>query len=508
MRILIATLAACILHTQGRLATNHAEIDVGGTGTAFRHIWKEAVGSSHAKLGERDDWRAQLKVAVDKIGFKGIRFHGIFDDEMGVVTGTWQHPVYNFSQTDTLIDFLVSLNLKPIMELSFMPSVLANCKPNVNCTTQFAYNLIKMPPFEEKWYLWHDLVKAFVTHITARYGAEEIRAWRFEVWNEMWGIDFPAQYMPLYNASAVAVRSVDAAYRVGGPTTMELLDIPAFYNMSQEYGGADYVTTHCYPIDQCPGNPDRDCFADGIAAARRSFPRTTPMYITEYSSGWKDPAFRLSTYFAASFVAYSIPAVLHDLDVFSWWAFSDVFMEDGMPTKEWEGESMGLQTLYGVAKPSFRTHEFFKDVGSHYLNVAQDVGPKDSGVKLFATTEGGGDGGGGGLRIVATFFDSPQLLSFANQTINTTVVTVTLKNSGLEDGNTATLRMINSTCANTYQAWQDIGSPGNPTPTQLDHLHQKSEPCSESLALRRSGDTVSFEMALESFATALITFDD
>ena len=39
---------------------------------------------------------------------------------------------------------------------------------------------------------------------------------------ELWGMPFPSAYMQLYNASALAVKSVDPSYKVGGPATAQL----------------------------------------------------------------------------------------------------------------------------------------------------------------------------------------------------------------------------------------------------------------------------------------------
>jgi hypothetical protein len=42
-----------------------------------------------------------------------------------------------------------------------------------------------------------------------RYGLGEVASWRFEVWNEMWGIPYgpdDGEYLPLYNASAFALK--------------------------------------------------------------------------------------------------------------------------------------------------------------------------------------------------------------------------------------------------------------------------------------------------------------
>jgi hypothetical protein len=55
----------------------------------------------------------------------GVRFHGMFGDDMEpVVTAPG---VYNFTQIDSTWDFLHGNQIQPVVALSFMPTVLANC---------------------------------------------------------------------------------------------------------------------------------------------------------------------------------------------------------------------------------------------------------------------------------------------------------------------------------------------------------------------------------------------
>ena len=65
---------------------------------------------------------ASLIEARDTMGLQGIRQHGIFDDDMGVVTG---HRQYDWTYVDKLWGRLVGAGLTPVVELSFMPAVLA-----------------------------------------------------------------------------------------------------------------------------------------------------------------------------------------------------------------------------------------------------------------------------------------------------------------------------------------------------------------------------------------------
>ena len=144
-------------------------------------FWQASVGSGHAKLGLRADWRAQLKAVHDDLGIHGVRFHGSFDDDMGpvaVADKTTGGISYNFTGLDALYDGIMAAGVKPIVELSFMPEAIANCVPG-KCRTGMHYRGIEEHP--RTWGLWGDLVHAFVSHLVQRHGLAEIVQWRFEV---------------------------------------------------------------------------------------------------------------------------------------------------------------------------------------------------------------------------------------------------------------------------------------------------------------------------------------
>jgi xylan 1,4-beta-xylosidase len=200
--------------------------------------------------------------------------------------------VYNFTQIDSTWDFLHGNQIKPVVELSFMPAVLANCSWHGHCVQnpvgcqgyscwrgdcktvggtpgfppivnpsapacrakEFHYQGIKqMPAVLNEWY---ELVRATVAHAVSRYGLAEVQTWSFEVWNELWGVEFPGTaekpgYMQLYNASARAVKDVDKSLKVGGPATAGLADLPAFVAACATLGlpKPDFVSSHHYPSD-------------------------------------------------------------------------------------------------------------------------------------------------------------------------------------------------------------------------------------------------------------------
>lgn len=137
----------------------------------FPHFWERCVGSGHASLALREDYRKQLVDSHKTLGWQYVRFHAIFDDDMSVVLAPG---VYSFFSIDSVYDFLLDIGMRPIVELSFMPSILASGNETI-----FYYKGNITPP--KNYSQWDDLVFQFVTHLIERYGLDEVSQWYFEV---------------------------------------------------------------------------------------------------------------------------------------------------------------------------------------------------------------------------------------------------------------------------------------------------------------------------------------
>src|SRR5262249_55286326 len=59
-------------------------IDTRAQSHAFPHFWEQMFGSGRAVLSLRDSYRSDLRAVKKITGFKYVRFHAIFQDELGV----------------------------------------------------------------------------------------------------------------------------------------------------------------------------------------------------------------------------------------------------------------------------------------------------------------------------------------------------------------------------------------------------------------------------------------
>ena len=151
-------------------------VDIKDTTGPVDRFFDLSVGSDYPGTLIRDDSQAQLKTTVDELGFRYIRFHAIFHDVLGTVRIENGKTVYDWTKIDQLYDDLLSRHIKPFVELGFTPKALATSQNSI-----FYWNGNTSHPQPEGW---RNLIDAFVRHIEARYGRDEVHTWFFEVWNE------------------------------------------------------------------------------------------------------------------------------------------------------------------------------------------------------------------------------------------------------------------------------------------------------------------------------------
>src|SRR5476649_1460780 len=171
----VFTLVMLIARTGGYAQNARVvNVDVKQSKGEFNRNYNFCVGAGRANEGLRADWQRQLRLTKAECGFRYIRFHGLLTDDMGVYQEDKNgNPVYNFQYIDELFDFLLSIKMKPFVELGFMPNALASGDKTV-----FWWKGNITPP--KDYTKWNALIKNLVLHFTERYGEMEVKSWYFE----------------------------------------------------------------------------------------------------------------------------------------------------------------------------------------------------------------------------------------------------------------------------------------------------------------------------------------
>jgi xylan 1,4-beta-xylosidase len=130
--------------------------------------------------------------------------------------------IYDFTILDGIFDEYKAAGVVPMVELGFMPKDLTSGtnEYQVHYPGRTTAGSVQAPP--KDYAKWQELVRVVTAHLVQRYGAQTVRQWYFEVWNEP-DIDYwhgtPQQYWELYDRAVAGVRAALPGAKVGGPAT-------------------------------------------------------------------------------------------------------------------------------------------------------------------------------------------------------------------------------------------------------------------------------------------------
>jgi len=360
-------------------------------------MFKECVGFGRAYEGLLAEQQRHMRIVSNECGFKYLRFHGLLHDDMGVYSEDRKgNPVYNWQYIDLLYDYILSIGMKPFVELGFMPQALAS-----GFETIFWWKGNVTPP--KSYEKWESLIYELTMHFTRRYGHDEVSTWFFEVWNEPNLSGFFTgsmdEYFKLYEITSKAIKSVSSNYRVGGPATAGCAWITEFIEFCHNNKiPVDFVSTHTYGVNghldefgvqQLFLDPNPGAISDDIARVHHQV-KASPMpeleiHFTEWSTSYSpnDPVH--DSYHSAAYILSKIKKSETKTNSMSYWVFSDIFEEPGPPKAHFHG-GFGLLNVQGLKKPSFFAYKYLNQLGDLELECKDEdvwICKSDKGVQVL-----------------------------------------------------------------------------------------------------------------------------
>jgi xylan 1,4-beta-xylosidase len=456
----------------------------------FPHFWSECVGTGTMDFCLRPEWQEAAKIGAKEAGFKRVRGHGIlihWGGTDGINIGSY--PNWNFTNVNRIYDTILACGLEPVVELDFMPvSLQSNGNPS--------------PP--KDYSQWQHLVTEFAKNLINRYGAERVRKWYWEVWNEPnWMGSWKGtmtDYYKLFKYARAGIKSVDSSLIVGGPATIWNDSLQSFYDNCPE---TDFLSNHCY------GWYDGD-IADAVRIRDDNRVRATiiknsgkKMYSlnTEYSSNYSGGGgntyanvYSMDSHRNAAFVAKVTKLIVADHtsstapapDIISYWAISDVFDEAFPGFGSWIedhnkipfGQVFGLINYQGIRKPTFNAFKMLNMMGTTRLSLNGGSGDND-GVDGFAAIKDTSQ-----VSILVYNYYKDLSKNGPDETVN-----LTIKNLPFPNGSKISFQhfRVDSTHSNAYTVWQKNGKPVSPTPTVWDSMRAQ-----QNLALYEPATTIEY----------------
>jgi xylan 1,4-beta-xylosidase len=435
-------------------------IDPHASAVDFPHFWEQMFGSGRAILSLRESYRNDIRAVKQVTDFRYVRFHAILHDELGVYNEDEHgNAVYNFAYVHQVYDGLLKNGVRPVVEISFMPKKLAF---NPDALHPFWYKQNVSPPKSlEKW---DGLMKAFAQDLVERYGIDEVAQWYFEVWNEpnidFWnGVPREKSYFELYDHTARALKAVNPRLRVGGPATAAAAWVDDFLkHAASAHVPVDFVSSHGYADDTVENLfgtdeeiPTRDRVCRAIAKVRREIRASAQPKLPLLWTEWNVPGMNevRDTSFVGSALANTIRECDGQVEMLSFWTFSDVFEEGGPIPKPFIGE-FGLRAKGGINKPSYYAFGLLHRLGDQRV--------ANSSPNALVTRRKDGS-----LAIAVWNLVDPDQTG--------TSKTVDLEFQKLGGSKTAIVSRVDDDHGNTLRAYRAMGSPLDPTEEQVEKLN-------------------------------------
>jgi len=519
---------------------------------ALRHVWNECVGAGRANEALRVDWQDHFREAVEVLGARYVRFHGVFHDDMFVYRASngggfgpptpLEKPVYTYAYVDKVFDAILDAGARPFVELGFMPRELAT-----QTETLFWWKAHCSPPTDMG--AWVELVTTTVTHWIERYGLDEVRRWPFEVWNEpnlvphFW-TGTRTEYFELYEATARAIKAIDPELKVGGPSssvfvpdarydgeyhdksgeaaTAEAPDPdalpwkPVWIRELIEYCAErdlplDFLSTHLYPTDfafdtQGKGRSisrNRDATMTDLVMLREILAESpypdAEIHITEWSTSPSSRDHMHDTVFAATYITRAFLQCQDLAESISYWTFTDVFEEGGGGIGPFHG-GFGFVNEQGIHKPTFHAMAMLNRLGRTIALQTQH------GVITRTADDA----------VAAVFFNYPDSMGMRSVGGATSYAEarrhqgegparrITHSVAGLEPGSRYDVELVDWEHGNVAEAWHRMGEPLNLSRQDVRDLKQIADDLDRRTLTVDADGVLTIDLELPAWAVSSI----
>lgn len=474
------------------------------------------IGTGRMGLALQKQYFEQLKFVQEKIGFEHIRGHGLFHDDMAIFheyedSDGNKKVEYNWTYLDMVMDSYLELNIRPFIELGFMPQQLASGEQTI-----FYWKGNTTPP--KNYETWANLIKATLSHLMERYGDDEVVNWPVEVWNEpnlpgFWKDADMDEYFKLYDVSSRAVKEVDERFKVGGPAVCGGTDqkwIQAFLEFVREHKcPLDFVSRHHYTTEfpKPDGHygypklhPKEKCFEQldstrGIVDSFEEF-KDMDINVTEFNTSYIPNAPVHDTNLNAAYIALMLSTFGDNHKSYSYWTFGDIFEESGVPFTPFHG-GFGLVANGMIPKPTFWTFAFYKKLTVGYEKCVL----KTPNLVVVKSTDGYK---GVAWNVDTEFSDKRIDLNLEFPVLQADKKMKDNSSGGVSDEknenkpNVLVTMLVDEQVCNPLKVWHDIGEPANPSKEETALLRQSAEPfvqtkrCSSKISLELKENAVCY----------------
>lgn len=344
----------------------------------LRATWQELINLGTAQNFEMPIFREHLSLMQADLHFR----YGRVTNVLSIVSTYYSKGksyVFNFSRVFEIIDFILKLKMKPLLDLGDKSPDIFLPQGNITIGNPEALDHIYSEMIPQ-------LLRACVNH----YGYEEVSTWKFELWMrysnpDLSKVESPSDYFRRFEKIYRAVKRIVPEAMVGGPgyntfTPTEHLDRTLDYLHKQGLH-PDFISVYIF-LFKTPhvltGSHDTsiildenpDFFQERISRIRevcnRNHMKKLPLYVTEYSTyiAYKN-VFNDSMYLA-SFILKQCLDNWNQVDAMGYFLATD-YANEYPGTNKFLFGGNGIINRTGIKKPGYHAFAFLSMLGNRLV---------------------------------------------------------------------------------------------------------------------------------------------
>lgn len=496
-------------------------VDCTKRGLRRPQTWNRLMNVGWAKEALLAPVQQQITRTREELGFRMIRFHGIFDYDMYIYNVDENGEVfYNFGYLEMLLDYFVSNELCPFIEFGFIPPALAS-------DGRAYYNHFSYICLPNDLGRWTALVEATLRHCINRYGIKEVLRWRFTLFNSVYvyyGCISEDDWWTLWQRTYTVLKSVhrelcfglnDDLGLFGSQYTRfwdyleqgmksgcapDFLSLQCFYGDYYATGDLAFGKVYTQKEMPLPHSADENYLTHKLDELYETMCRYHAEQLPVWFEAWNSTVWQRDSCndgcFKSAFIVKNILENEGRLEAFGHWTLSD-FMEEVPHNPAIFHGGYGILTYNGIPKPGYYAMQMLYQLGDGCIG---------RGDGWYVTCDGED------IKLLLYHYYHYDLLYQRHYSLksdgifkfqNSISFRICLKH--MAPGNyTVTTQSISQENGSSYDTWLYMGAPDRLTFAQLEYIKQVSKPRIET-HIESIGESYLLETKLRSHEVQLIT---
>lgn len=330
-------------------------------------IWNQLWNLGSAEEILRADVQKQILLMKQELEIKDVHIWGLFSEVMLISVEKKEN--YNFSRIDQVMDFLVSNQMTPFIDLGFHPKELYGAGGTIL--------------YREKESGYEDpagyqaMISEFVRHCTERYGKEETERWKFEISkDDRLFLHGGKKFFELYESVRHTIKDMIPGARVGGGAIFIYDNLSILREFLSGWKKRkrlpDFLSIWIYPYELLAddkkekklfvtGNPDYIC--EKVSKARKIVDEYAdiPLFVTRWDISLSCRNFLNESCYRAAALIKNTVSCLGKVGMMSCFGSTDLLCDFYDSSGSIFG-GYGLITRDGIRKPAFYALQFLQNM--------------------------------------------------------------------------------------------------------------------------------------------------